>query len=171
MIATVDTICDELATALSDIDFSLSWGVDVPFEIKTQSLPDFDLIEAIDTAQIRISAYPNTESKRIDRETIETDHKVGIAIVKKLKMTDGAIDGTEFRKLKMLAESIREWCWNVLRATYGIKVVRVDFPAWFDFEKAKAGIFLTVIQPVFRLGSDSVLILAVNPDPPVPGIE
>ena len=171
MTTTADTICDELATALSVIDFDTTWGVDVPFEIQTQSLPDFDLVEAVDAAQIRIAAFPNTESRRVDRATIETDHKVGIAIVKKLTITDGVVDGTEFRQLKLMAESIRDWCWTALMSTYGLKVIRVDFPAWFDMERAKNGVFLTVIQPVFRLGSDAVLMLAINPDPPTPGLE
>jgi hypothetical protein len=146
-------ICDALVTALQAVNFSSLWGYTGAVSISAMSLPQFDLLNAVDTLQIKVAAYPNVDMKRIDRHLVQGDQKIGIALVKKLKVTDGVPDETDFRSLKSLVESMHQWAWSA-PASYAGKIVDVGFPAWFDFQKAKGSpaIFLSIINPVYRLG-------------------
>lgn len=154
MTATVDTLTDLVVAALEAVDFEGDWGFAGLVEIEAMSLPTFELVEATDTVQIKVAAYPNVDTTKLDRSTIAEDHKLGIGIVAKLEMTDGQPDETHFRSLKSLAEQIRKWIWTGTTG-YGKKVVTVSFPAWYDFEKAKSGVFLTTINATYRMGDDA----------------
>ena len=154
MTAIVDTLTDLLVSGLEAVDFYTTWGYAGQVEIEAMSLPDFAAIDAVDVTQIKVSAYPNADLSRIDRTEFGGDQKLGICIVRKLEFTNGKPDETEFRDLKSLAQSIYQWVWTGASG-YEKKCISVGFPAWFDFEKAKGGVFMTTIQPVYRLGFSS----------------
>lgn len=149
-----DLICDAIVDGLQAVDMSADWGFTQDADIASQSLPEFKLIDGIDKVLIRVSPFPSVTVARLNRNEVRADVSIGIGIVKKIAMnTAGVPDEDDFRALKGLAESIYMWAWKNIPGYEG-KVSEINFPAWYDFEKAKQGIFITTIQPVLQLGFD-----------------
>lgn len=154
MTAFVDTITDAIVAALQATDFTASpWSYAESVEIKAMSLPDFNRLEASEKLQIRVAAYPNVDSDREPRGGFAEDHKIGIGSCCGLKMADdGFPDEAQFRELKNFVEALRFWSYTGAGSVYANKAVSVEMPAWYDFQKAKSGLFLNVIQITYRLG-------------------
>jgi hypothetical protein len=154
MTAFVDQITDALVTALQATDFTAApWSYSEAVEIKAMSLPDFGRLEASEKLQIRVAAYPNVDSDREPRGGFSEDHKIGIGSCCGLKMeSDGVPDETHFRSLKNFVEALRFWAYTGAGSVYTNKAISVEMPAWYDFQKAKSGLFLNTIQITYRLG-------------------
>lgn len=144
-LTTADTIVDlivaELQTAITD-----EFAFGLPFTIAARDLPNFELIDATDETVIYVAAAPNVDLRRMSRANIEEKTKVGVAVLKRLaKDARGEPSTTEFRELKSLMQAIYQWAHEGVEGYEG-RVSSVVFPAWYDFQKAIQGVFLSVVQ-------------------------
>ncbi len=151
MTATVHTIIDLLVANLQTKFSSGEWNGYGQVEVEAMIRPSFKLEDATDTTLIKIAAYPDVRMRRLWRDKVESDLRIGIGFIKKIEMTDGKPDENAGRILMALAEQIYQWAFTGPEG-YEHDVISVGLPAQFDAEKEKQGIFVTAIPITYRVG-------------------
>lgn len=147
MTAIVDTITDLAVAGLQEkIPGEFQYTGD--FDLGSISIPNFRVIEAAKRLQVKVSGYDRKpENQEKSRTNVMQIHKIGVGIVKLMEHENNLPAEAEMREMKRLAELIERWLWKGIT---GYLAIDVQSPL-YDLEKAKSGIFLTVINASYKV--------------------